>query len=129
MKVDANARYTRSHEWVRQEDGLWTYGITDHAQESLSDIVYVELPGAGDHFSQGAALGALESVKAASDLLMPVEGTVRVANEELSGTPEVINTDPFGQGWLLKIEPANPGDWDRLLSPADYEALCGAEGK
>jgi glycine cleavage system H protein len=128
MKIDANARYTRTHEWVRQEGGLWTYGITDHAQESLSDIVYVELPSVGDAFGPGAALGSLESVKAASDLLMPVQGVVRETNENLTANPEVLNSDPFGQGWLLKIEPVTPADWETLLSPADYEVLCGAEG-
>ncbi len=129
MKIDEKARYTRSHEWVRQEGTLWTYGITDHAQESLSDIVYVELPGVGEPFKQGAALGALESVKAASDLLMPVSGTVREVNEDVASSPEVINSDPFNQGWLLKFEPENPGDWETLLSPADYEALCASEGE
>ncbi len=128
MKIDANARYTRSHEWVRQEGGLWTYGITDHAQESLSDIVYVELPAVGDAFKAGDALGSLESVKAASDLLMPVAGTVQEANDNLSSSPEVINSDPFGQGWLIKLQPASAADWDSLLSPADYEAFCKAEG-
>ena len=128
MKIDANARYTRSHEWVRQEDGLWVYGITDHAQESLSDIVYVELPGIGDAYKPGATLGALESVKAASDLFMPVAGIIQQVNDGLSSSPELINSDPFGQGWLLKLNPENPSDWDTLLSPADYEALCVAEG-
>lgn len=128
MTIDANARYTRSHEWVRQEGGLWVYGITDHAQESLSDIVYVELPGSGDAFKAGAALGALESVKAASDLFMPVAGTVAEVNDGLTSSPEIINSDPFGKGWLIKFKPENPGDWETLLSPADYEAFCAAEG-
>lgn len=128
MKIDANARYTRSHEWLRPEGGLWVYGITDHAQESLSDIVYVELPGVGEKFDQGTTLGALESVKAASDLLMPVTGTVREVHEGMSDSPEVINSDPFGQGWLLKIELDDPADSEKLLSPADYEAFCAAEG-
>ncbi len=128
MKIDSNARYTRTHEWVRQEGKLWAYGITDHAQESLSDIVYVELPAVGDQIKQGAALGALESVKAASDLMMPVNGTIREVNEDVSSSPEVINSDPFNQGWLMRFEPENPADWETLLSLADYEALCEAEG-
>jgi glycine cleavage system H protein len=128
MKLDTNARYTPTHEWVRKEDGLWVYGITDHAQESLSDVVYVELPSVGDKFDAGVALGSLESVKAATELIMPVQGTVRETNDGVPAAPELINTDPFGQGWLLKIEPANPSDWEKLLSPADYDALCATEG-
>jgi glycine cleavage system H protein len=125
MKIDPNARYTQSHEWVRKDGDLLVYGITDHAQNALSDIVYVELPSIGDKFAQGEPLGTIESVKAASDLTMPIEGEVTEVNEALFNSPEVVNSDPYGEGWMVKIRPANPADWDSLLPPEAYEKLEG----
>ncbi len=125
MKIDTDARYTESHEWVRKEGDLLAYGITDHAQNSLSDIVFLELPAVGDKFSKGDTIGAVESVKAASDLYIPVDGEIAAVNEALITTPEVINTDPYGEGWMVKFKPANPSDWDSLLTPEAYKEFSG----
>lgn len=122
MKLDPNARYAETHEWVRQEGGLAVLGITDHAQDELSDVVYVELPVIGDSFAKGDTFGVVESVKAASDLYMPMGGEVVAVNESLVDSPELVNEDPFGQGWMIKFEPSDPGEWNDLLSPEAYEA-------
>jgi glycine cleavage system H protein len=127
MKLDLNARYTESHEWVRKEDDLIVCGITDHAQDELSDVVYVELPEVGDSFPKGESFGVVESVKAASDLYMPMGGEIVEVNDTLEDSPEIINKDPFGQGWLIKFEPSDPSEWDGLLSPEEYEgSVAGA---
>jgi glycine cleavage system H protein len=123
MKIDANARYTETHEWVRKEGDLLVYGITDRAQDALSDIVYVELPGVGEKYSKGDTIGTVESVKAASDLYIPIDGEIAEVNEVLSTTPELVNSDPFGEGWMVKFIPANSGDFDELLSPDAYEQI------
>lgn len=125
MKIDLDARYTESHEWVRKDGELLVYGITDHAQDALSDIVFVELPEVGESFGKGDTLGTVESVKAASDLYMPMEGEIAAVNEDLTASPEIINSDPYGEGWMVKFKPANPGDWDNLLSPEAYQQLEG----
>ena len=125
MKIDLDARYTESHEWVRKDGELFVYGITDHAQDALSDIVFVELPEVGESFGKGDTLGTVESVKAASDLYMPMEGEIAAVNEDLTASPEIINSDPYGEGWMVKFKPANPGDWDNLLSPEAYQQLEG----
>jgi len=122
MKLDPNARYAETHEWVRQEGGLAVLGITDHAQDELSDVVYVELPVIGDSFAKGDTFGVVESVKAASDLYMPMGGEIVAVNESLVDSPELVNEDPFGQGWMIKFEPSDPGEWNDLLSPEAYEA-------
>jgi glycine cleavage system H protein len=121
MKLDPNAKYQESHEWARREGDLIVSGITDHAQDSLSDVVYVELPDVGSTLNKGEAFGVVESVKAASDLYMPVSGEIVEINEALVDTPETINTDPYGAGWMIKIKPSNPSEWDSLLSGAEYE--------
>lgn len=127
MKLDLNARYTDSHEWVRKEDDLIVCGITDHAQDELSDVVYVELPEVGDSFPKGESFGVVESVKAASDLYMPMGGEIVEVNDALEDSPEIINKDPFGEGWLIKFEPSDPSEWDGLLSPEEYEgSVAGA---
>jgi glycine cleavage system H protein len=125
MKLDENARYSETHEWVRPEGDLLVYGITDHAQELLSDIVYVELPETGTSFKKGDRLGSLESVKAASDLYLPIAGTVVELNGALSGTPELLNSDPFGQGWIAKVKPADAAELEQLLTPAAYAQSIG----
>jgi len=122
MKLDRNARYMESHEWARKEGDVIVIGISDHAQNSLSDVVFVEFPDVGDTLAKGDVFGVVESVKAASDLYMPVSGEVVAINETLEDTPEVVNSDPFGAGWMIKIAPGNPAEWDGLLSPEQYEA-------
>src|SRR5271167_4863551 len=104
-------RFTEDHEWIRQEaDGTATVGITNHAQDALGDIVFVELPEVGRKFAKGDAACVVESVKAAADLKMPVAGTVTAINEELAGDPARVNSDPLGQGWFMRIRPANPAE-------------------
>ena len=125
MKIDRAARYTKDHEWVRKDGDLFVYGITDHAQDALSDIVYIELPEVGEEFAKGDTLGTVESVKAASDLYMPMDGEIAAVNEALVSSPEVINSDPYSQGWMVKFTSTNTGDWDSLLTPEAYEQIEG----
>lgn len=127
MKLDANAKYRQSHEWARREGELIVCGISDHAQDSLSDVVYVELPSVGANLAQGEVFGVVESVKAASDLYMPMSGEIVETNEALSDTPETINSDPYGAGWMIKIKPSNPAEWDGLLSGDDYAKIAESE--
>lgn len=124
MKLDPTAKYQQSHEWARQEGDLIVCGITDHAQDSLSDVVYVELPDIGSVLNQGEVFGVVESVKAASDLYMPVSGEIIEINEALADTPETVNTDPYRAGWMIKIKPSNPNEWDSLLSGDEYERVA-----
>ena len=124
MSVPEELQYTRSHEWVRTEGDTATIGITDHAQEELGDIVYVELPEEGAAFDAGDAFGTVESVKAVSDLYAPVGGEVVEVNEALNDTPEMINDDPYGDGWIIKLRVFGDGD---LLSASDYERLLEEE--
>lgn len=127
MKLDPKARYTKSHEWVRKEGDEFVCGISDHAQESLSDIVYVELPEVGDTFSQGEEFGVVESVKAASDVYMPMGGEISAVNEALEDAPEVINQDAFGEGWMIRFVASDPAEFDGLMDGAAYEALVAEE--
>ncbi len=120
-------RYTKEHEWVGLEGDLATVGITDHAQEELGDIVYVELPKPGAKLEKGKTLGSVESVKAVSDIYAPVSGEVVEVNETLADAPEKINTDPHGDAWLVKIRLTAPGDVTDLLSAAEYETYIAAE--
>lgn len=124
MKLDANAKYQESHEWARREGDLIVCGITDHAQDSLSDVVYLELPEVGSTFERGQIFGVVESVKAASDLYIPMSGEIVEINSALVDTPETINEDPFGAGWMIKIKPSNLAEWDSLLSGEDYEKIA-----
>jgi glycine cleavage system H protein len=124
VSVPEELEYTRSHEWVRTEDDTATIGITDYAQEELGDIVYVELPEQGDSFDAGDSFGAIESVKAVSDLYTPVGGEVVEVNEALNDSPEKINEDPYGDGWIVKLRVSEEGD---LLSASDYEQLLEEE--
>ena len=127
MNLDANARYAESHEWTRKDGDLIVCGITDHAQEELSDVVYVELPEVGATFAKGAQFGVIESVKAASDLYIPMGGEITEVNENLEDSPEIVNDDPYGQGWMIKFKPSDPSEWDSLLTPEGYEASVGGE--
>jgi glycine cleavage system H protein len=121
MKLPKDLRYTASHEWVRREgDGTVSIGITDHAQEQLGDVVFVETPQPGRKVAAGESIGVVESVKAASDIYAPVAGEVVAANADLSSAPEKVNEDAFG-AWMFRIKPDNPGDVDGLLDAAAYE--------
>ena len=124
MSVPGDLQYTKSHEWVRVEDGVATVGITDHAQDELGDVVFVELPEMGATLAPGEPFGAVESVKAVSDLYAPVGGEVVEVNGALEDSPEKINEDPYGEGWILKLQISDQGD---LLSAADYEKLLEEE--
>jgi glycine cleavage system H protein len=122
-----NFRYTKEHEWVLVEGATATVGITDHAQQELGDIVYVDLPKVGAVLEQGASLGSVESVKAVSDIYAPVSGEVREVNSALADKPETLNRDPHGAAWLVKVNVSNPAEVEGLLSAADYQAYIGAE--
>jgi len=123
----ANFRYTKEHEWVRVDGDVGVVGITDHAQEQLGDIVYVDLPRTGAHLDQGKTLGSVESVKAVSDIYAPVSGEVVAVNDTLANAPEKLNEDPHGEAWLVKIKLSAPGEIQQLLSADDYQNYVGAE--
>jgi glycine cleavage system H protein len=122
-----NYRYTKEHEWVLVEGGTGTVGITDHAQEELGDIVYVDLPKVGAVIEQGKSLGSVESVKAVSDVYCPVSGEVTEINPALADKPELLNSDPHGAAWLVKLKLSAPAQAQSLMSAAEYEAYIGAE--
>ena len=122
-----NFRYTKEHEWVLVEGDTGTIGITDHAQEELGDIVYVDLPKVGAHLEQGKSLGSVESVKAVSDVYCPVSGDVTEINQTLAEKPEGLNSDPHGAAWLVKLRLSNPSEVAGLMTAADYQAYIGAE--
>ena len=123
----ANFRYTKEHEWVAVEGGVGTVGITNHAQEELGDVVYVELPKPGDRVEQGKTFGSVESVKAVSDIFAPVSGEVLEINQALADVPEKVNSDPHGAAWLIKVRLNDLVELDKLMSATDYEAYVGAE--
>ena len=118
--VPDDRRYLDSHEWARQHDGTVRVGITDFAQDELGDVVFVELPAEGDELTQGADFGVIESIKAVSDLYAPASGTVTAANDTLIDDPELVNDDPFGEGWMLELELDDDGELEELLSAAEY---------
>ena len=120
-------RYTKEHEWVGLEGEIATVGITDHAQQELGDIVYVELPKLGARVGQGSTLGSVESVKAVSDIFSPVSGEVVEVNQALAEAPETVNRDPHGAAWLVKIRVSDPGEMDGLLTAEEYESHIAAE--
>ena len=126
MKLPQELRYTATHEWARREaDGTVSVGITDHAQEQLGDIVFVEAPQPGRKVAAGEAIGVVESVKAASDIYSPIAGEVAAANGELATAPERVNEDAFA-AWIFRIKPANPADLDKLLDAGGYEKSASA---
>ncbi len=124
--VPTDLRYTTDHEWVRVDGDLATIGITAYAAEQLGDIVFVELPDAGRSFDAAATFGVVESVKAVSDLFAPVGGTVTEANAGLAASPELVNSDPYGSGWMIRLTLSEPTELDGLLDAAAYDALIAA---
>lgn len=122
--IPAELKYSKDHEWVKLlDDNTALIGITDYAQSSLGDVTFVELPGEGDSFAKGESFGVVESVKAASDIYMPVDGEVLEINQPLEDSPELINQDPYGNGWIIKFKINDPAELDGLLSASDYEPL------
>lgn len=127
MSYPENFRYTKEHEWVLLEGDIATIGITDHAQNELGDIVYVDLPKTGTEFEAGKSFGSVESVKAVSDIYAPVGGEVVEANELLTNSPEKLNEDPHGAAWLIKLKVNDPTEVNALMTPAQYQEYVGAE--
>lgn len=125
--IPSDLKYVDSHEWIRDEgDGVVTIGITDHAQELLGDVVFVELPAVGTEMGQGDDAGVVESVKAASDIYAPVSGEVIAINEELEEAPETVNSEPYTDGWFCKVKLSSPEELDALMDAAAYAELCEA---
>ena len=124
--VPAELRYTKDHEWVRIDGDEATVGITAYAADQLGDIVFVELPESGRSLTQFAAFGVVESVKAVSDLFAPLTGDVTTTNDALTGSPELVNSDPYGEGWMLRLKLTAPGELDELLDASAYDALIAA---
>lgn len=128
-QIPSELKYATSHEWARlEEDGTVTVGITDHAQEALGDVVFVELPQEGDSLAAGDEAGVVESVKAASDIYAPIGGEVIAINARLEDEPETVNGDPYNDGWFYKLQPEDTGELDKLLSADDYKQHCADEG-
>lgn len=127
MQIPETLRYSEEHEWVLVENGVATIGITDHAQEELGDIVFVELPAIGAQLAKTATLGVVESVKAVSDVYAPVGGTVTAVNDALTAKPETINEDPYGEGWMVKVTLASAADVDGLMTAAQYREFLTQE--
>ncbi len=119
--IPKDLKYTREHEWAKQEGDRVRVGITDYAQEQLGDVVFVELPKVGAKVTASKAFGVVESVKAVSDLFAPVSGEIVEANGELTKKPETVNQEPYGKGWMIVIKPSNKADWDQLLTAQQYE--------
>ncbi len=127
--VPESLHYSKDHEWVRVEGDIAVIGITDHAQDQLGDVVYVELPKAGEEFAAHESFGSVESVKAVSEIFTPVSGKVAEANGSLTDEPEKVNADPYGEGWMIKIKMSRPGEVDSLLTAAEYEDFTKAESE
>ena len=125
MSYPDNLKYTKDHEWISLEGDIATIGITDFAQRELGDIVYVEVETIGNPLAAGAVFGTVEAVKTVSDLFLPVAGTVQELNAELANAPELVNSDPYGKGWMVKMKVDNPADVAGLLDAAGYESVVG----
>ncbi len=123
MNIPSNLKYSKDHEWVRKEDNIAYVGVTDYAQSELGDIVFVEIETLGETLNKGETFGTIEAVKTVSDSYMPLSGKVIEKNEKLDSTPDLINKDPYGEGWMIKIEMTNPSDYDDLLTPEQYAEL------
>jgi glycine cleavage system H protein len=125
--IPDDLHYSKDHEWVRVEGNVAVVGITDYAQDSLGDVVYVELPKAGDEFAANEPFGSVESVKAVSEVFSPVSGEIVGSNDALADAPEKVNTDPYGDGWMIRVQMSNAGEVDSLLTAAEYEDFTKAE--
>jgi glycine cleavage system H protein len=125
MSFPPSLRYTKEHEWIKTEGNTATIGITDFAQKELGDIVYVEVEQIGKELAAGVVFGTVEAVKTVSDLFLPVSGTITELNPALADEPELVNNDPYGKGWMIKMTVKNPGEIENLLDAAAYEALVG----
>lgn len=126
--IPTELKYTKSHEWVRKnDDGSLTVGISEHAQELMGDMVYIELPEPGASLEAGSDCAVVESVKAASDIYAPVTGEVIEANEKLADNPEIVNKEPFGDGWMFRMQPGDEAELDALMDAKDYESLLASE--
>ncbi|MCE7525091.1 glycine cleavage system protein GcvH [Alloalcanivorax xenomutans] len=126
-EIPAELRYRTSHEWVRVEDDVAVVGITDHAQDAMGDLVYVELPEVGQVLATGEEAGVVESVKAASDIYAPVSGEIVAVNDALEDEPELVNNEPYGNGWLFKIKMADPGELKEMLTADQYQEQLDSE--
>jgi glycine cleavage system H protein len=127
--VPEDLHYSKDHEWVRVDGDQAIIGITDYAQNSLGDVVYVELPKAGEEFAANEPFGSVESVKAVSEVFTPIAGAIVQINESLADEPEAVNSDPYGAGWMIRLKMANPGEVDSLLTAAEYEDFTKAESE
>ncbi len=125
--IQENLHYSKDHEWVEVDGEVATIGITDYAQHSLGDVVYVELPKVGDNLESHEAFGSVESVKAVSEIFTPIAGEVVEVNDALNDTPEAVNSDPYGDAWMIKIKMKNIGDADAMLNAAEYEEYLNAD--
>jgi len=125
--IPDDLHYSKDHEWVRVEGNVAVVGITDYAQDSLGDVVYVELPKTGDTFAANESFGSVESVKAVSEVFCPVSGEIASVNESLNDAPEKVNEDPYGEGWMIRVTMSNPGEVDSMLTAAEYEDFTKAE--
>ena len=125
MNIPSELKYTKDHEWVKKDGNIVIVGITDYAQGELGDVVFVELPQVGDDVTKDDAFGSIEAVKAVADLFSPVSGTVTEINDNLGDQPDNVNTDPYGEGWMVKIEITKAGEYDTLLSSGDYQSHIG----
>jgi glycine cleavage system H protein len=125
--VPEDLHYSKDHEWVRVEGDVAIVGITDYAQNSLGDVVYVELPKVGEDFAAHESFGSVESVKAVSEVFSPVTGAITEVNDSLNDEPEKVNNDPYGEGWMIRVKMQNPGEVDSLLTAAEYEDFTKAE--
>lgn len=123
MKVPANLKYTKDHEWARIEGAVAVVGITDYAQSQLGDVVYIDLPKVGDVISRGDVIGTIEAVKTVADIYSPVSGEIVAVNSALKDASELVNKDPYGEGWIASIKLSNSMELEALLDPADYEKL------
>ncbi len=124
MNIPSNLKYSKDHEWVKVDGNIATVGITDFAQSELGDIVFVDIQTEGEDLAANEVFGAIEAVKTVADALMPVSGKVIEVNADLEGAPESVNTDPYGAGWMIKVEMSDPAELDNLLDAAGYEAIC-----
>jgi glycine cleavage system H protein len=125
--IPDDLHYSKDHEWVRVEGNVAVVGITDYAQDSLGDVVYVELPRVGDEFAANESFGSVESVKAVSEVFSPVSGEIVGINDTLADSPEKVNQDPYGEGWMIRVQLSNPGEVDSMLTAAEYEDFTKAE--